>query len=160
MKKAISILLVLVLCLSMCACNPNTNTDNAANNNNSDSYNNHPKATIINNDGETETLTAGDLHKLNNGNQVAFNKKYIGASVTLIAQVVSVHGKTVFNGHSMVAYVQLEDGWCVEASSSKVVENLMPGDYVKVTGKIYSVFGGIQLYITDSATTTIQPYKG
>lgn len=159
MKKVISFVLALVLCFGLCACASNVGTDDTANNN-STSNSNHPQATIINNDGKTETLTAGDLHKLNNENQVAFNKKYIGASVTLIAKVASVHGPTVWDGHNMAAYVQLEDGWIVEASSGKVVENLMPGDYVKVTGKICSVFGDIKLYITNSATTTIQPYNG
>lgn len=162
MKKAVSLILAIVLCLGMCACgsnNSNSTTTGTTTGTNSN-IDSHPKATIINNDGKTENLTAADLRKLNNGNQVAFNKKYIGAQVTLIAKVVKVHGKTVYNGHSMAAYVELEDGWLVEASSSKVVEDLMPGDYVIVTGQIYLVSMDIQLFITSNATTTIRPYNG
>ena len=156
MKKALSLILVLVMCLSMCACASNVGTDDTANSNPT-SNNNHPQATIINNDGKTESLTAGELYELMSANEVAFNKKYLGAQVTLIAKVTSIHGNAILDSHIVAAYITLEDGWRVEASSGKVVENLMPGDYVKVTGTIYSLWGYINLYISNGSETTIQP---
>ena len=153
MKKLICILLAIVTCLSLGACTTNTNDEinKTANN---------PRAIVVNNDGETERLTADELRTLYNANQIAFSNKYFGAFVTLVADVVSVHGLTVADGHRMVAYAVLEGNWTVEVSSRDLVADLMPGDTVIVTGNIYSAHWDIQLYIVNGWKTTIQPYNG
>ena len=163
MKKSVLLVLVLAITLSLCACGmKNADTDTAGSVTPESSVapeKSETTATVINNDGITETLTARELIKIHDGNSVAFNKKYFEAEVTVIGTVESVHGTTVLNGHTMSAYIELEGGWRVEASSEDVVIDLLPGDTVKVTGHIYSAFGNVSLYIFNGYETSIQSYN-
>lgn len=114
---------------------------------------------VVNNGGEVEHIGAAEILRINNINEVQFKNKYYGASVTVVSEVLKVHGRTEYNGHMMEAYVELKGGWIVEVADEMDVASLMPGDIVKVTGDIFSAFGfHIHLYIVNDSTTTIELY--
>lgn len=115
---------------------------------------------IINNNGEKESLTANELCKLRNDNGARFEKLYFGAPITVIGVIKAVHGSTISNGHKMSAYVELNDGWEVEAVSVNDVVDLNPNDIVKITGCIYDAFAGkVSIFIVNGNTTTIELYS-
>lgn len=66
------------------------------------------KATIINNENETENLTAKDLYKINNENEAKFKKYYVGAKITFDGTVSSVETNED-NCYENTSYVRLEN---------------------------------------------------
>lgn len=150
MKKVIPLILALVMCLSLCThgkCEESEVEKIKVVT---------PKGTtviiekpqdiveVIRNDGTTETLTSLDLAQACVDNEVKFEKNYVGAFVKIIAPVEEVHGRTIYNGHTLTSYVELSGGWIVEvAENHPLLEELSRGDMVVATGRIYS--GGLPL---------------
>lgn len=128
-------------------------------------------AEVTRNDGATETTNSWELTQIHCDNEVKFEKNYMGAFVKIIAPVESIHGRTIFDGHDLPAYVELAGGWVVEADKNNpLLEELSPGDMVVATGCIYSMFGGLdydgvvmtvgtcKVYSTSEVKTTLERY--
>ncbi len=153
MKKALSLALALILCMNICACQSSTSNQSETQNEYAD-----PIATVVNNNGEAENLTASDIRKISHQNEVAFKNKYFGAKVTVIGEVEEVMSTTTINGITIEAGVSLKGGWEIEASKEEVM-NLMPGDIVKATGQIFWATFDVSLYRINGWETTVQPYN-
>jgi len=147
MSKIIALLLVAMSTLSLCACgNSNTsdksntssetvqkqeNTKKPEGTNNKDIVEEQGYAIITNNEGETEKLTHDELKALHE-NAIAFDKKYVGARISVIDTVYSIN-------NNVYAYMSLNNtfSWEVLVSENDdIVSKLNKGDVVKVTGII------------------------
>ena len=120
-----------LICMLFCSCSNQGGTF-------SDSSKGNTVATVITNDGESKRMTAKDLVDLKESNPVAFENKYFQAKVTVIGKVEKIHGRTTLDGHYMSAYLELEDGWIIDAYASDVAD-LAVGDTVKAVGNIFSI---------------------
>lgn len=101
--------------------------------------NGNAKATITNNYGQTEYLTADELMDLKESNAVSFDDKYKGAHITIVDVVDSVKGERNLTLRSSF-------DWDVElAFSQDLMKSLKKGDKVRVDGKIYSAFVDVKI---------------
>ena len=116
---------------------------------------------ITNNDGVVETLSSDNLCDIYSKNNIKFDDKYLGAPITVVSKIEKVGSRTLdASGHLMMAYVDLEGGWRIEASSTDVVADFDIGDTVKVSGNIWSAFmKPVEIYIINDHTTTIEAYQ-
>lgn len=127
MKKFISFLIVIALVFSLSACGG------------SDS-----PATITDKDGNVVQMTAKELCKLEEENSARFESLYYGANIVFVGTVKKVFSNARFNGSLVVDGIEFEEGWEVHLHNSwydSMLLELNPGDKVKVTSQIYSVFG-------------------
>lgn len=158
MKKVVLSLLVLCMLVCMVSCGTANQSDDFTGSGSSSSSKGSVTAIVITNDGERKSMTAQDLGDVYDANAVAFKNKYVGASVSFKAKVEKVNGRTMREGYYMESYLELEDGWIVETYPSEV-EDLLPGDTVKVEGNIYSVdtrsFITVQVYKVNGYTTSV-----
>ncbi len=97
-------------------------------------------ASIANNEGETETLSANELIEIYNGNQAKFNKYYTGAEVNFTAAIesISLNQMTMIsdaNWGTGNTVVLLEGGWCL-VNPPQDLADYMPGDKVQISAKI------------------------
>ncbi len=147
MKRVIPLFLALVLCLSLCACAGGVGKETSVK--------------IVTKDGQTEYLSGKELLDADEANPVAFDEKYYEASVTVVSEITAIHGRSSLNGHDMNAYIELKGGWIVEAATASVVSDLVVGDTVEITGKIWGTFASdIYIYCINGHTTTIEKYSG
>ena len=157
MKKIVLSVLILCMVICMASCGAANQSDDFTGGSSSSSKKG-VTATVVTNDGERKSMTAEDLGEIYDANAVAFKNKYVGASVSFKAKVEKVNGRTMLEGYYMESYLELEDGWIVETYPSEV-EDLLPGDTVKVEGNIYSVdtrsFTTVKVYKVNGYTTSV-----
>lgn len=176
MKKVIPLILVLVMCLSLCThgkCEEvEAETIKVVTSKGTTVNIEKPQdiVEVTRNDGTIETLTSLDLAQACVDNGVKFEKNYVGALVKIIAPIEEVHGRTIYNGHTLTSYVKLSGGWIVEVSESHpLLEELSRGDMVVATGRIYSggypltfegtaIEGDCQVYSVKGTQTTLELY--
>ena len=134
MKKAISILLALVIVLSLCACSVASNSPATIS-----------PATIVDNDGNTVSMTAKELCDIYSENKAKFDKYYYGATISFTGTVESVQTNLRKNGSSTtVDSIKFQEGWEVHllhAWNDDILVELSKGTVVKVSSKIYSCSG-------------------
>ena len=104
------------------------------------------KATVVNNDGATEYLTAKELAKISDENAIAFKNKYWCASVTVEGTIKEIKSLCTINGTTYQWAVYVEGGssdWFIgktSISKTTVTESLLGslnvGDKVKISGEI------------------------
>ena len=104
------------------------------------------KATVVNNDGATEYLTAKELAKISDENDIAFKNKYWCASVTVEGTIKEIKSLCKINGTTYQWAVYVEGGssdWFIgktSISKTTVTESLLGslnvGDKVKISGEI------------------------
>ena len=145
MKKLFALLLSLILIVSLCACGntKQTTTNNAANKANSA---NEVKATVINKDGGTESLSAKELADIKESNPLNFDNKYWCAKVTVTGKITDIGGLSNINGTNYKWTLTIEGGewdWFIgdsEYNTSTVTQDfiatLSKGDTVQISGEI------------------------
>jgi len=111
-----------------------------------------PTATIINNIGETEYLTASELIEIQETNEIRFEDMYIGANVTLVAEIREIDEEKIVLGETMMAC------WTVYNIDRDELVKYSTGDIVVVNGIIgeLNFLGEVGLYWD----TTIEHYNG
>lgn len=129
MKKALSLLLALVLCLGLCAC----------------ATQNSSPAAIIDNDGNSVSMTAKELCDIYSENKAKFDKYYYGATINFTGTVESVRTDFLMNGSDIrVDRITFKEGWEVyllHAWNDDILVELSEGTVVEVSSKIFSCFG-------------------
>ncbi len=131
MKKTIVSALILLLVFSLSACSAKK----------ADVY-----ATVVNNQGVTEQLTAKQLEDLKSNNAISFEKNYWSATVTVVGTVTEIKGKNILNGTYYDWSVTVEGGECdwfigkAQYTETTITEDflatLQVGDTVEITGDI------------------------
>ena len=137
MKKTIVTALILSLVFSLSACSAKE----------ADVY-----ATVVNNQGVTEQLTAKQLEDLKSSNAISFEKNYWSATVTVVGTVSEIKGKNILNGTYYDWSVTVEGGECdwfigkAQYTETTITEDflatLQVGDTVEITGDIVSASMG------------------
>lgn len=129
MKKFLCLFLVLVMCLSLCACSTASNSP----------------ATIVDNDGNTVSMTAKELRDIYSENKAKFDKYYYGATINFTGTVESVRTDFLENGsHIRFDSITFKEGWEVHllhAWNDDILVELSEGTVVEVSSKIFSCFG-------------------
>ena len=110
-----------------------------------------PRGTITNNNGETEYLTANELRKILEKNEVKFKNLYVGAEATIIGEVLEIKDDKIVLGED--TFSCWEEYNC--SSSELVMFDI--GDVVIATGTIRDAFVG-QVELVEK--TTIKHYNG
>ena len=139
MKKLFAFIVLLLLIFSLTACATIAPED--------DVY-----ATVINNQGVTERLTAKQLENAKSENAIAFEKNYWSATVTVVGTVSEIKGKNILNGTYYDWSVTIEGGECdwfigkAQYTETTITEDflatLQVGDTVEITGDIVSASMG------------------
>ena len=110
-----------------------------------------PRGTITNNNGETEYLTANELGKILEKNEVKFKNLYVGAEATIIGEVLEIKEDKIVLGEDTFSC------WEVYNCSSSELVMFDIGDVVIATGTIRDAFVG-QVELVEK--TTIEHYNG
>ena len=110
-----------------------------------------PRGTITNNNGETEYLTANELGKILEKNEVKFKNLYVGAEATIIGEVLEIKEDKIVLGEDTFSC------WEVYNCSSSELVMFDIGDVVIATGTIRDAFVG-QVELVEK--TTIKHYNG
>ena len=110
---------------------------------------NNVKATVINNDGETEQLSAQELNSLSDGNSLSFKDKYVMAKVTVEGKIKEVRSSQTINGIYYDWSIVVNGGsvdWLVgkhnytnTSIDESFLSTLNVGDNVVVSGEIVGV---------------------
>lgn len=153
MKKLLAMVLVLVMVLSLGACGGGNGSS--------------VKATIIDNDGATVSLSSKEILEIYNGNEAKFDKSYEGAQVTIAGTIESIEaGRNSSLGQSVYG-ITLEEGWWIMVlkNSHDEVVDLVPGDKVTITStlqgcsvdkvELFSISSSGKVF-KDKSTITIQ----
>ena len=118
MKKIVSLILVASLCMmSLVGCGDKKESDS------SESVSNKGIATVVTNQGETETVCAEDLMAACDGNEASFEKKYMGAEISFVGTVSKIKTDADFyNGNDIcsnqnASVIYFEEGWAVAVCS-------------------------------------------
>ena len=140
MKKIITSLSLFLLIISLTAC-ATIATEN-------DVY-----ATVVNNQGVTEQLTAKQLENIKSENAIAFEKNYWSATVTVTGAVKEITGKYILNGTYYDWTVTIEGGECdwfigkAQYTETTITEDFLAtlkiGDTIEITGDIVGASMGI-----------------
>jgi uncharacterized protein YxeA len=101
-------------------------------------------------DGTTEKMTIDEWAKAYDDNEAAAEDKYEGAQVVAYGYVHEVRDSEIYNGLSVGPTVTILPSQASYANSKLLVEfenvddvaDLHSGDYVKVSGTLYSQFSG------------------
>ena len=114
------------------------------------------KATITNNDGDTETLSGKELCNIYNENEAKFKKNYVGSKIIFDGTVKKVNSyfysapdkKTIFDS------IEFNEGFIVyiQHNQYELISDLSKGDKLHIESNIYSGFGcssGIDIRGTD-----------
>lgn len=129
MKKALSLLLALVLCLGLCACATQSSSP----------------AAIVDNDGNSVSMTAKELCDIYSENKAKFDKYYYGAAINFTGTVEKIETDFRQNGSDIrVDRIIFQEGWEVyllHGWYDDVLVELSKGTVVEVSSKIFSCFG-------------------
>lgn len=131
MKKIICLAMVLTLCISLCACSGNH------------------EATIQTNDGESISITAKELCKIESENNLLFQEKYAGAAITFKGVVEKVATDRSFTVDNTVVslgqtHILFKGGWELILDDSTILPegfnaaHLEKGDVLNVTSTVLS----------------------
>lgn len=157
MKKVLAILLSATLILSLCACKKVTNMEpgNSANanvNSTSDNTQKNIKATVHNNQGVTEQLSAKELLDIQNGNPLKFENDYWAAEVIVTGKITKIGGEEIINGSHYNWTLKIEGGegdWFIgdgkyntSSVSKDFIASLNTSDTVEISGEIVGAFFG------------------
>lgn len=129
MKKVFITLLIVTMLISLIGCNAS-----------------EIKATVINNNGETEYLSAKELAEIKDENSIAFEKNYWSCKVVVEGEVKEVTSSKIINGTYYSWTIKVEGGsadWFIgkgKYNESNVDEDFLAtlsvGDTVKISGDI------------------------
>lgn len=129
MKKVLITLLVMVMLFSFAGCGSSD-----------------VKATVINNNGETEYLSAKELAEIKSDNSIAFEKNYWSCKVVVEGEIKEITSSKIINGTYYSWTITVEGGnadWFIgkgQYSESDVDEDFLAtlnvGDTVKISGDI------------------------
>lgn len=129
MKKVLVALLVLAMVFSLFGCGAS-----------------EIKATVINNNGETEYLSAKELAEIKDENSIAFEKNYWSCKVIVEGKIKEVTAAKFINGTYYSWTIKVEGGsadWFIgkgKYNESNVDEDFLAtlsvGDTVKISGDI------------------------
>ena len=118
------------------------------------------RATVVNNSGVTEYLTAEDLKSLYRGNSLAFEKDYWCAKVTVTGAVTEVSGPQIINGSDYDWTIVVDGDWFVgktkynESNITKdYLAELRVGDIVTISGEIVGAFFDVDI---SNGTVTVK----
>ena len=139
------------------------------------------KAQITRVDGEKESLTYSELSDLYKNNEINFNEKYIGSTITITGKIKKIEKEESLNTNYAydsegsiyeteenlwhLPMIQLEDGWRIFIFSDLEYEKNNPntklsdlnkGDKIKIETQIVSVDESIAKYI-NLGTLQISP---
>lgn len=156
MKKLIAIILSLVLILSLCACGSSTSSNSSGSSNSKSNTTKDVKATVVNNKGETEYLTAKDLIDIQESNPLNFDNNYWSAKVTVTGTVNEIGGLSSINGTHYEWTLKVEGGECdwfigdgkynTSTVSEDLLASLKKGDTVQISGEIVGAsFGQVDI---------------
>ena len=129
MKKILSLIIALVLCMSLCACGSNQEEAEET------------KATIVDDNGNTYSLSSSELKEIENSNEAQFDSIYCGADISFVGTVKKVETYFRRSGSSTVFdSISFEEGWKVyllHDYNKDFIVNLSVGDKVKVESQIF-----------------------
>ena len=118
---------------------------------------------VINNDGEVEELTIDDLISIHSGNQLRWDKNYVGAKVIVTSDVKEIKTDEWLvletDSYTPKIVLHLGNGWIVSGASSNFVENLNIGDKIQFAGTItgFMKYGdGVAVIYTSGNPTYVQ----
>lgn len=131
MKKIICLSMILVICISLCACSSNH------------------KATIQTNDGESVSMTAKELCKIESTNDLLFQEKYAGSAITFKGVVEKVATDRSFTVDDTVVglgqtHILFKGGWELILDDNTILPegfnaaHLEKGDVLCVTSTVLS----------------------
>ena len=159
MKKLFALLLSLSLMVCLCACGGGGNPSDQ------DLTPKNVRATVHNNQGKTEYLTAKQLHDLSNSNNIAFMQKYQAAKVTVTGTVTEIGGLSNINGTDYRWTLTIEGGeydWFIgktnynkSSVTTDFLASLNIGDTVTISGEIV----GAGIFDVDISNGTISVKK-
>lgn len=147
MKKLIALLLSTLLIFSLWACSNNSSTNSNGTSNNTPK---NVKATVINKQGVTESLTAKELIDIAASNPVNFDNNYWTAKVTVTGTVTEIGGLSTVNGTRYNWTLKVEGGECdwfigddsynTSTVSEDLIASLSKGDTVEISGEIVGAY--------------------
>ncbi len=160
MKKIFAFILSLVLITSLCACGTNTQTNSGS------TTKTGIKATVVNNDGNTEQLTAKQLCDFSDANKISFEKKYWCARVTVTGKIKKIESSTTINGthYNWTLLIDGGDGnWFIgdqRFNTSTVTEDFLAslniGDTVEISGEIVGVSSSFKEVDISNGTISVK----
>ena len=147
MKKILAVLLSFILVISLCACGNSTQTNNPQSSNKTNTnIAKDVKATVVNKNGTTESLTAKELCDIQDENPIKFDNNYWSAKVTVTGTITKIGGLSSINGTDYKWYLKIEGGDCdwfigdqtynTSTVTEDFIANLSIGDTVEISGEI------------------------
>ncbi len=140
MKKVVSIICMVIVLLSVSSCSADkkTNATSAKD----------AKATIVDNAGNTVTMTYSELYK-ECQNDAKFEKTYRGAEITFIGTVSSIDTNIRYEGTSLREdRINFKEGYTLYLNAGEftsLLETLSVDSKVQVKSNICSNFGKIEI---------------
>lgn len=124
-KRILAIIMIMAMCLALCACGGG---------------NSSAKASIVDNDGNSVSLSAVELSKLYDENSASYKDKYQGAEATISGTVdnVSTNFEKFGTTSKSVYVIKLKEGWKItllEEFHDEVLD-LSSGSKVTVTSHL------------------------